>query len=100
FDVTNMPEISTAPNMQFDQENFDQRFGSPSPVPTPDPAPAPQPAIDENLLAQHDAMWGGALSPTGVSPVAQALTGYFPEAPSVGSAPVASQVGGINPAVI
>lgn len=94
FDVTNMPEISTAPDMQFDQENFDQRFGAPAPV------PAPEPAIDENLLAQHDAMWGGALSPYGVFPVAQALMGYFPDAPSADRAPVVPQGGGINPAVI
>lgn len=35
----------------------------------------------ESLLAQNDMMLGGALSPSGSSPVAQALSGYFPDAP-------------------
>lgn len=59
------------------------------------PAPAPSPAVasalipqqqtgesDPRLLELNDRMLGGALSPSGSSPVAQALSGYFPDAPS------------------
>lgn len=79
--------------------------GAGSASPRPQQAPA-QPAIDPaqaNLIAQNDMMLGGALSPTGTSPVAQALSGYFPDAPSANRAPITAQQpmqGGINPAVI
>lgn len=64
---------------------------------------------DQRLLALNDQMLGGALSPSGSSPVAQALSGSFPSAPSADRAPVTSQPfqmpaqsqsGGINPAII
>jgi len=67
------------------------------------------PAADPRLLALNDQMLGGALSPSGSSPVAQALSGSFPAAPSADRAPVTSQPfqmpaqsqsGGINPAII
>ncbi len=66
-------------------------------------------SADPRLLAQNDMMLGGALSPSGSSPVAQALSGSFPSAPSADRAPVTSQPfqmpaqsqsGGINPAII
>src|SRR5690606_2239076 len=116
----------TAPNIPFDQGNFDERFGGPAPV-APQPAPmeqytpgqvvtgpdgqtyqnveqldgsyalsrynpnANQPSVSPSLLAQNDMMLGGALSPTGRSEVAQALTGYFPDAPSANRAPITAQ---------
>ncbi|QIC52875.1 putative peptidoglycan hydrolase [Brucella phage EF4] len=67
------------------------------------------PAADPRLLALNDQMLGGALSPSGSSPVAQALSGPFPSAPSADRAPVTSQPfqmpaqsqsGGINPVII
>lgn len=67
------------------------------------------PAADPRLLALNDQMLGGALSPSGTSPVAHALSGSFPSAPSEDRAPVTSQPfqmpaqsqsGGINPAII
>lgn len=67
-----------------------------APTPTPSPAvasalmPQPQAGPSESLLAQNDMMLGGALSPSGSSPVAQALSGYFPDAPG------ASQPSGNN----
>ena len=69
----------------------------------------PQQGPSPSLLAQNDMMLGGALSPSGTSPVAQALSGSFPSAPSADRAPVTSQPfqmpaqsqsGGINPAII
>lgn len=66
-------------------------------------------SADPRLLALNDQMLGGALSPSGSSPVAQALSGSFPSAPSADRAPVTSQPfqmpaqsqsGGINPAII
>lgn len=80
--------------------NFNDRWnaGAVTPeVPAVAPTPAPSPAVasalmpqqatgpSESLLAQNDMMLGGALSPSGSSPVAQALSGYFPDAP--GSSP-------------
>lgn len=65
-------------------------------------APSVDP-VQSNLLAQNDMMLGGALSPTGTSPVAQALSGYFPDAPTMQSSTQPQQqqgMGGINPAVI
>lgn len=52
-----------------------------------------------NLLAQNDLALGGSLSPTGTSPVAQALSGYFPDAPTM-QQQTPQGMGGINPAVI
>ncbi|KAB2676751.1 hypothetical protein F9K85_09660 [Brucella tritici] len=65
-------------------------------------------SVDPRLLALNDQMLGGALAPSGGSGVAQALTGYFPDAPSANRAPVtsaapvssSSSTGGINPAII
>lgn len=60
---------------------------APTPTPTPSPVVAnalmPQQVTrqSESLLAQNDMMLGGTLSPSGSSPVAQALSGYFPDAP-------------------
>jgi len=72
--------------------------GADAPVNPAQPAASP---AQSSLLAQNDMMLGGALSPTGASPVAQALSGYFPDAPSMQSSPQQSQAqGGINPAVI
>lgn len=81
--------------------NFNDRWnaGAVSPeVPAVAPTPAPSPAVasalmpqqqtgpsDPRLLELNDRMLGGALSPSGSSPVAQALSGYFPDAP--GSSP-------------
>lgn len=58
---------------------------------------ANQPSASPELLAQNDMMLGGALSPSGSSPVAQALSGYFPDAPSMQAT---QPTGGVNPAVI
>lgn len=81
--------------------NFNDRWNAGA-VTTEVPAVAPSPAVasalmpqpqtgpSESLLAQNDMILGGALSPSGSSPVAQALSGYFPEAP------VASQPSGNN----
>lgn len=60
-----------------------------APTPTPTPSPEVANALmtqqatgpSESLLAQNDMMLGGVLSPSGSSPVAQALSGYFPDAP-------------------
>lgn len=61
-------------------------------------------APSENLLAQNDMALGGALSPTGQSSVAQALTGYFPDAPNAMQTAATQQAApapaGINPAII
>jgi hypothetical protein len=57
---------------------------------------ANQPSASPELLAQNDMMLGGALSPSGSSPVAQALSGSFPAAPSMQT----QQQGGINPAIV
>ncbi len=85
--------------------NFNDRWNAgavtpevPSVAPTPTPStsvasalmPQQQTGPSESLLAQNDMMLGGALSPSGSSPVAQALSGYFPDAPG------ASQPSGNN----
>lgn len=105
---------------------FDARFaGSPEQVaPIQQTAQSPQVpqqvAIDPRLAQLNDMALGGALSESGGSPVAQALAGYFPDAPSASRTPIMpqqqqaqmpmqqaaaqsapqSQMGGINPAVI
>lgn len=100
--------LSVAPNvpMQEGGDSFNDRWnaGVVSPVqevaaPVAETvAPAVSPA-QANLLAQNDMMLGGALSPTGTSPVAQALSGYFPDAPTA-QQQTQQGIGGINPAVI
>lgn len=62
----------------------------------PQPAQQSQPSVPPSLLAQNDMMLGGALSPSGSSPVAQALTGYFPDAPSTQP----QRQNSINPAIV
>lgn len=57
----------------------------------------PQQGPSPSLLAQNDMMLGGALSPSGSSPVAQALSGAFPAAPSMQGQ---QSQGGINPAIV
>lgn len=93
----------------FNQDNFANRFGDVPPAPAPMPmAPETQqqPQIDSRLAALNDQMLGGALSPTGRSEVAQALTGYFPEAPgqmqnsAMSQAPMQQPTGGVNPQII
>lgn len=103
--------ISGGGEIAFDQNNFDSRFGdvqtdalaSVEPTATVAQQAQVSPAISEALLAQNDMALGGALSPSGRSGVAEALTGYFPPAPSMQSVPVQAQpqsMGGINPAIM
>lgn len=102
---------ASGPEVQPSQSNnFNDRWNAGAVVPVQEvvapvaetPAPAMDPA-QSNLLVQNDMMLGGALSPTGTSPVAQALSGYFPDAPSMQPSAQTQQqqsMGGINPAVI
>lgn len=99
-------QVVTGPDGQTYQ-NVEQIDGSYALTPYNPNAQAP--AVDQRLLDINDQMMGGALSPSGSSPVAQALSGNFPEAPSADRAPVTSQPfqipssqssGGINPAIV
>lgn len=90
-----------------------QEAGQVAPMAMTAEAQAPQqPQIDPRLAALNDQMLGGAFSPTGRNEVAQALTGYFPDAPSANRAPITAQnnamsqapmqqqTGGVNPQII
>ena len=90
-----------------------QEAGQVAPMAMTAESQAPQqPKIDPRLAALNDQMLGGALSPTGRNEVAQALTGYFPDAPSANRSPITAQnnamsqqpmqqpTGGVNPQVI
>lgn len=90
-----------------------QEAGQVAPMAMTAESQAPQqPQIDPRLAALNDQMLGGALSPTGRNEVAQALTGYFPDAPSANRSPITAQnnamsqqpmqqpTGGVNPQVI
>lgn len=120
------PTVAVVQGGQITPTAFDARFsGSPEQVaPMQQPAQSPQvpqqAAIDPRLAQLNDMALGGALSESGGSPVAQALAGYFPDAPSANRAPIMAQqqpaqmpmqqaspqsaqqiqMGGINPAVI
>lgn len=87
--------------------NFNDRWnaGAVTPeVPAVATAPTPSPAVanalmpqqqtgpSESLLAQNDMMLGGSLSPSGSSPVAQVLSGYFPDAPVASPQGVGNQM--------
>lgn len=94
--------------MAGDNGNFNDRWnaGAVSPeVPAVAPTPTPSPAVasalmpppqtgtsDPRLLELNDRMLGGALSPSGSSPVAQALSGYFPDAPVASQPSIGNQM--------
>ncbi|MGN7962188.1 hypothetical protein [Brucella sp. 22210] len=98
-------QVVTGPDGQTYQ-NVEQIDGSYALTPYNPNAQAP--AVDQRLLDINDRMFGGALSPSGSNGVAQALTGFFPEAPSAIRAPITpatnaapnSSTSGVNPAII
>lgn len=117
-DFTDNQTLSAAaslPMQGITPEQFDSIFNGQASAPmamTAEIQAPQQPQIDPRLAALNDQMLGGALSPTGRSEVAQALTGYFPEAPSANRAPITAQnnamsqapmqqpAGGVNPQII
>ncbi|WP_248127286.1 flagellar biosynthesis protein FlgJ [Brucella pituitosa] len=85
---------ATGPEVQPEQSNnFNERWnagavdpaqtGAIPTTPNQSAVPVPQGGPSAELLRQNDAMWGGALAPSGQAPQqAENVSGYFPPAPA------------------